>query len=369
MMPTVRNTCSVALVAVSIAAAVWAAVAAAPQNAPPQATFRTVVSLVPVDVRVIDNKTGKPVNDLEQEDFTILEDGVRQQLVHFLSQALSPDPAGTTAPLVIPSAIAKRSAWEPAKSIPAQNRRVFLIVLGNGRLQGPSKGLDALLQFLRTRLLPQDQAAVYAYDRATDFTTDHEKVAQVIDRFKAENDAITGEANFHSEGLAAIYGSGELPDSVQRRIDKVFFGSDTLPAAVVGRAENAKTAERVKRDTRRQVEGALDAAIASGRLTPEGEEVPTTQAALAWGTFDNFVARNGQTLRDMGNLYAAIAYMREIEGEKHLVFLDGVRSPEPAFRRRQGPGRHGRRRTGRDRRHPDGRTLVLSRRDVRPRRD
>jgi DnaJ-domain-containing protein 1 len=44
-------------------------------------------------------------------------------------------------------------------------------------------------------------------------------------------------------------------------------------------------------------------------------------AALDWGGFDNFVAQTVQTMRDAGNLYAAIAFMQRIEGEKHLVFV------------------------------------------------
>ncbi len=34
--------------------------------------------------------------------------------------------------------------------------RTFLIVLGRGRLQGPARGLDAAIAFVRENLLPQD---------------------------------------------------------------------------------------------------------------------------------------------------------------------------------------------------------------------
>ena len=52
-------------------------------------------------------------------------------------------------------------------------------------LQGPSKGLDALIAFIEGRLLPQDQVAVIAYNRATDFTTDRQPILEVLTRFDA----------------------------------------------------------------------------------------------------------------------------------------------------------------------------------------
>jgi VWFA-related protein len=283
-------------------------------------TFRSVVALVPLDVRVIDNKTGKPVTDLAPRDFTVTEDGARQDIRHFLSTALGPDPAIAAAPLVPVDAGGGRPP-EAARTLVRPTRRVFLFVLGEGRLQGPSKGLDALLDFLRTRLLPQDQVALYAYDRASAFTIDHEKLARIVERFRQENDALSSEVEFHCSGLAAVYGSGELPDSVQARIDRLFDGDPGLPAAARGGAQDPRHTERARRDARHAVEGAFDALIASGRVAAEAETSTTATTALSWGGFDNFVARNGRTLRDLGNLYAAIAYMREIDGEKHLVFL------------------------------------------------
>ena len=50
-------------------------------------TFRSSITAVPIDVRVID-KDGKPIADLRQEDFTVLEDGVPQTIAHFA--AISP---------------------------------------------------------------------------------------------------------------------------------------------------------------------------------------------------------------------------------------------------------------------------------------
>jgi hypothetical protein len=47
--------------------------------------FRAEASLVPVDVRVVD-KNGRPITDLTQADFSVFENGVRQEISQFLAQ-------------------------------------------------------------------------------------------------------------------------------------------------------------------------------------------------------------------------------------------------------------------------------------------
>ena len=147
---------------------------------------------MPVDVRVIDNKTGKPVTDLKQQDFTVFEDGVRQDVRLFVVQTVRRHRPGTVSrSRSPPRRPPHRPAARPARRrSPPRRTRVFLFVLGSGRLQEPSKGLDATLEFVRTRLRPKDLVAVFAYNRATAFTTDHERVARVIERFRKENDVL-----------------------------------------------------------------------------------------------------------------------------------------------------------------------------------
>ena len=77
--------CSIGL---AIAIASLAALPRQDSRQNPQApTYRSGVTAVPVDVRVID-KDGKPIADLRREDFTILEDGVPQTIVHFAAGSL-----------------------------------------------------------------------------------------------------------------------------------------------------------------------------------------------------------------------------------------------------------------------------------------
>ena len=119
-----------------------------PGQAPPQ--FRAGVVLVPVDVRAVD-KAGNPVSGLTAADFTIYDNNVKQEIAHFLPQSVP------TAP------------------------RTFVIALGRGRLNDPGRALDALIEFVRSKMLPQDRVGVIAYYRATELTTDHEAVARLLE--------------------------------------------------------------------------------------------------------------------------------------------------------------------------------------------
>jgi hypothetical protein len=94
-------------------------------------------------------------------------------------------------------------------------------------------------------------------------------------------------------GLAAVYGSRSVPASVRIRIDRVFGDEGGLRSRVIGRGES--TAARGRAD-----------------------EAPMLPIEAG---FDAFVANNVQVLQDLGSLYAGIAYLRELDGEKHIVFV------------------------------------------------
>ena len=98
---------------------------------PPQPTFRTGVTIVPVDVRVLDRE-GKPVTDLKQSDFVVLEDGSPQDIRFFSARGLVPTPVPPEATPAV-----RTSSSSPTRK---QSSRIFLIVLGRGRLRIPVEG-------------------------------------------------------------------------------------------------------------------------------------------------------------------------------------------------------------------------------------
>ena len=278
-----------------------------PQQPPPQQpplAYRTRTTLVPIDVRVLD-KNGKPVTDLTEKDFTIFEDGLRQDIRTFSASALTAEPP-------VAAGVKPTLAREPEADLKPQTRRIFLIVLGRGRLQPPAKGVDAVIAMLKTRLLPQDQVAVMAYNRATDFTAEHQRILDVVERFKKMHENIEGKLQFHFSGLQAVYGSKSIPPNIQKEIDEVFKG----PAAPGVRelpASQVAGASRMADDTRRTTD--LLQGVSSS------DTFGAAEAANLEMSFDQYVSTSRSTMQDLSNLYTGIDYLRYINGEKHLVFV------------------------------------------------
>jgi VWFA-related protein len=284
-------------------------------------TFRSGVSLMPLDVRVLENKTGKAVTDMRQEEFTVIEDGVKQEVRHLSLQTFmteAPDPG------------AKLQLKEEAISFEPQTNRIFLIVLGRGKLLEPSRAMDALLRFVRERLMPRDQVAVFAYNRATTFSTDHEQVARILERFKKEHEQIDYEVELQMSGLAALYGSKLIPKSLQGKIDKMFEGSGLLASQRVEAGASAD--KRIEKDVQRQADAQIQKqeevarkAMAEAAGLPymttwsDIDEIQTQMFADL--SLEDFVSATAQTLQDLGNIYAGINYLKHFEGEKHLIFF------------------------------------------------
>jgi VWFA-related protein len=276
----------------------------------PPSTIRTGITSVPIDVRVVD-RNGKPVTDLTQEDFTILEDGVRQQIQHFSKHEFTADPAA-----MLPEPLF-RSAASP--TLATQNRRVFLIVLGRGRHQDVSKYADALARFLGERVLPQDQIALLGWNRATDFTTNRALIRQTVERYRDRHARIETNLSEWFSGLRAVYGSKEIPPHIQRDIDSVFEESVALRPRELTPGQITST-ERVGDATRRAAGDLLRDTL----VAPPGDG-SILAAPLANPFIDielNELLRSSSQLQhDLGNLYAGVEYLRYLEGEKHLVLL------------------------------------------------
>jgi len=282
----------------------------------PQAAFRSRITMVPLDVRVLD-RDGRPVTDLRQEDFTITEDGVSQAIRHFSTLSLTAETPATEAQPAL-----RRVTATPADLAP-QNRRVFLLVLGRGRMKGPSKELPALLDFLRTRLLPQDQVAVLAFNRATDFTTNHESLARFVDGYRDRHEKIEQMLAEYFSGLRAVYGSKTIPKNIQTEIDALFSGTSALRPREITPGQ-ITDATQMREDVRRTTDDLQRAELLATR-TGEFAGLPdpgaTATAERMDVSFDEYVATQIELNQDLNNLYAGSNYLRYLDGEKHLIFL------------------------------------------------
>ncbi|MCX6539770.1 MAG: VWA domain-containing protein [Acidobacteria bacterium] len=263
--------CAFLFVLVLVGFPVTHAMPQAPSASPAQAPL----DLVPVNVHVVD-RSGKPVTDLKQADFTVTEDGVPQQVRHFTLQALAPDTSSPDAALTLRSGM----------TLGPQNRRMFVIALGLGRLEVPSGYISGLLRFVKTRLLPQDQVALFAHDRALSFTTDHQKIAEALERFKKSHEDVDFALGLElgATGMAPLYGNRVLPRKLQTKIDAMVLGPGAKPATPT-------SAEAIERE------------------------------AFGGMSLDDFMASSATTLKDHENLMALMEYLRRFDGEKDVLFV------------------------------------------------
>ena len=313
-----------------------ALLAQTPQQQPP--VFRTTTDVVPLTVTVVDQK-GMPVKDLKASEFTVIENKKVREIVNFFPQAFAPGPVQP----VSVSAVA-RGRFE---GVAPQTRRTFLIVLGYGCIQFPTKALDGAIEMVRTHLLPQDAVAVMAFHRATNFTTDHESVAKVLERYKSDHEKLVHEINWYLEmsrapiavegfnvttrpfkgmpggmlctggGTTGAPGGAPIPDKFLKRIDAIFLGThpSTGPAAAAAPISIRNTAELLLRMTK-----PFPVTLRPG--PPIGDPFPQTYAEI-----QKLAQENGDGLTDAVmlstrlKLFGGVEYLRYMDGEKHLLFL------------------------------------------------
>ena len=178
-------------------------------------------------------------------------------------------------------------------------------MLGRGSLELPFKGITAAIDFVRSRLMPQDFVAVMAYNRATEFTTDHEHVAKVLERFRDGHDSLETALPVTLGGLAGLYGNRRIPASMQTDIDRMFEVDGAVMRQVP--SDPAQLDAQMRRDLRREMDDIVDRASNSHLI----------KAAR----FDHFLAWIAPTMQDAGNVLAGIEYSRFIDGEKRLIFV------------------------------------------------
>jgi VWFA-related protein len=302
------------------------------QQPGPPGTIRVRVRLIPVDVTVTDSHD-VPITDLKQEDFQVYENGRRQEVRHFSMQNFA-EIATTSNPAPQPRGVS-------TTDFVPQPTRTFLILLGRGRHQSPLRAVDSLIRFVRKDLLPQDRVAVFAYNSATDFTTDHERIAEVLERYKKSNDKIESWLDLRFRGLATVYGIRDLPKALQPEIDKIFNRGGVVASRQVppGRMTEKGTiirdwdraADAMLKDSDRAAEVDARQTVADEEAAAGGPASQLMQALIKFDSidssfitlsmpFDQYAPLASGSFQDLQNLFTCIEYLRYMEGEKHLIF-------------------------------------------------
>lgn len=163
-------------VAVALTLAMLGAAQEPQQQAPPRATFKSTVDLVPVDVSVVD-KNGRPVSDLKPDDFTLTVDGKQRRIAsaEFISIA---EGAATAAP-------PPRSIEYSSNAGAAGGRLIMLVVDADNIGIGRGKtAVQAARRFVGS-LNPADRVALVVLPGVgpqVEFTTNHAYVQSLLDK-------------------------------------------------------------------------------------------------------------------------------------------------------------------------------------------
>jgi VWFA-related protein len=199
-----------------------ASVAQNPPEAPRSPTFQSNVQLLQVRV-IAEDKDGKPITDLRQDEFQLLDNGRPQDIRLFLNGS---ERSRIAAPLLPPGTFTNRG-----ESRPGEHSGYSVIVLdtlltlladenqgGSGVIWAIQKGLKALHS-----LPPGENVAIYATGYKVwvvrEFTQDRDSLEQTLRKWKPVMDvipednkvaALRGEIEAIAGHLAAIPGRKNL---------------------------------------------------------------------------------------------------------------------------------------------------------------
>ena len=181
---------------------------AVPAQKPLRHEVNVVLKLIQV---VVTDKNGNPVTDLKKEDFVLLDNGDEKKLTAFERHDLKVDR----------SARKSGEAQIGETPLPASrllNRKIiFLFDFATGSYTGVRKAAEAALNFIDTKLFPDDELGVitFSFTKGLQFsellTTDHKKIRIVISSFGLHSGAggALSEEEKYNDQLAA----GASPDA------------------------------------------------------------------------------------------------------------------------------------------------------------
>ncbi len=163
---------------------------AEPRTAKPvpggKATIRSTVSLVEIDVQII-NRDGKPVKGLKQEQFTVTEDGKPQKISTFEYndiEEVETAGKGDEAPITVP--LGTVTTPEEIKAVVRDHRMIVLFFdLTSLQAEDLLRSTRAAQKYLQEQMTPADLVAVAAFGNTlkvvANFTNDRELLKQSVD--------------------------------------------------------------------------------------------------------------------------------------------------------------------------------------------
>jgi VWFA-related protein len=168
----------------------------------PQHDAAAIVKLV--TVRVLDQE-GRPVTDLQKEDFILYDNGKKKVITEFEVHILTGEGMK-----VGPS----EEEAEPARQVEGMNRRIFIFLdIQGSDVTGMANAKKAALHFIETMLQPGDELGILGYSPTRGFliqdylTTDHKRIRKALEKLK----------DIEVMPAPGSVSGGELDDSVRDR--------------------------------------------------------------------------------------------------------------------------------------------------------
>jgi VWFA-related protein len=195
------------------------------QQTPTQApqAIRVATELVLVNV-VARDKKGNLVRDLKREDFTVLEDGQKQQVSSFDFENIDEMAlAGQTAPTATGSEAAVPGAAlsaRPQATSDARDRRLILLFFDFSAMEVDQidRAVDSAKKYLNAKMQPADLIAIASLSTNMrldlDFTDDKKKVLSVLNAYNSgSGQGFDNGATGTSEGAAETSGAFTADDT------------------------------------------------------------------------------------------------------------------------------------------------------------
>jgi VWFA-related protein len=187
--------------------------------ASPGGTIRVSTELVLVNV-VARDKKGNPIRDLKKEDFTLYEDGKRQDISSFdfedvdqVQNAAGPTVTGSATGTGTPGTLLHSSKKAPP-TLDARDRRLILLFFDFSAMEPEQvdRSVDAAKKFIQTKMQPADLIAMVSLATNMhvdcDFTDDQKKLLGVLASYNSgEGQGFDAGTTGSAEGAAETGGS------------------------------------------------------------------------------------------------------------------------------------------------------------------
>jgi VWFA-related protein len=185
--------------------------------ASPGGTIRVSTELVLVNV-VARDKKGNPIKDLKKEDFTLYEDGKKQDISSFDFENVDQlhNAAGSTITGAAPETPGTllHSSKKAPPTLDARDRRLILLFFDFSAMEPEQvdRSVDAAKKFIQTKMQPADLIAVVSLATNMhvdcDFTADQKKLLDVLASYNSgEGQGFDNGTTGSAEGTAETGGS------------------------------------------------------------------------------------------------------------------------------------------------------------------